>query len=739
MQRYVEWNFPLPRTHTGIMMGNARTGLLVWGGGDALKITIGRADLWDHRGGMPDWNATQSYAKIRKCLEADDADGIKRIFACATEGKPGQPPRPSVVPLGRFDLKLERGAELKRGRLDLKTAEAKVSYEIAGMERTIKIQLSMNEELALVELPEDCKASVECVPSWSYLHDYLSSISFEPPELFKDSRHAGWVQRLPADPAVCAYCRIEEGRLWIATERGGDTEALKDACLRATAKASKLGAAKFAKGVKGWWSAFWKDIPKLAMPNARLEQTYSYGMYKFACFTNPSGVPASLQGPWIEEYAMPPWSSDYHFNINVQMCYWPAYKARRLGHLKPIFDLVWSWREKLRANAKAFVGIDDGYMLPHAVDDRCVCMGSFWTGTIDHACAAWMAQMMFSYCQYTLDRDFLKGTAFPFMKGVMRVYEEMIELSGGKYALPVSVSPEYRGAQMDAWGRDASFQLAAVHRLCEDLIDAAEALGEKPSPKWRDILERLPKATLTGKPGEERIALWQGTDLEESHRHHSHLGAICPFDSIDIYSDEWRPVVERTIRHWTMMGMGRWTGWCMTWASMIHSRLGNGGMAELLLEIWERVFTNEGYGSLHDCDIYGFTVMGGPSFGSPPRREVMQMDAAMGAVAAIQDIFMHTRRGGVHIMPGVPPRWRDCSFKGMPCEGGFLIGAERKDGTLIEVSIDSPHGGTLRVGNPWGPDAKVKASLSSGEELRLSGAVLEIKLAKGVSARLGKA
>jgi len=37
--------------------------------------------------------------------------------------------------------------------------------------------------------------------------------------------------------------------------------------------------------------------------------------------------------------------------------------------------------------------------------------------------------------------------------------------SGKRLSLPVSVSPEYNGSGMNAWGRDASFQLAAFHFL----------------------------------------------------------------------------------------------------------------------------------------------------------------------------------------------------------------------------------------------------------------------------------
>ncbi len=731
MRKYIDWEFPLPRTHTGIMLGNGTTGMLVWGEGSELKITIGRADFWDHRGGMP-WTEKQNYKDIKKCLENNDGEGIKNIFACSTENVPGQPDRPSVLPVGRLDLILDDGAELKRGRIELKTGIAEVVYSKNGIDSSIKIQISMKEQIFHIELPDE-KISVKEVPSWEFKGEYFSGISFEPPVMLNNKSLKGWVQKLPADPALCVGYKIEEKSIWALTERGGNFDELIKTAEEKLASDSK----KFAEENSKWWNRYWEDIPEINVPNESIDFVYCYGLYKFAGFTNPAGVPATLQGPWIEEYELPPWSSDYHFNINVQMCYWPAYKANRLTHLKPLFDMVWSWRDKLRSNAKAFLGIDDGYMLPHAVDDRCVCMGSFWTGAIDHACSAWIAQMMYEYFKYTADIDFLRETAYPFMKGVMRVYESMLEKEGEKYSLPVSVSPEYKGASMDAWGRNASFQLAAIHRLCENLIQASKKLDEKTLAGWKDILENLPKLTLVGPKGGERIALWEGADLDFSHRHHSHLAAITPFDTVDIDSDEWAPIISRSINHWIKKGMGQWTGWCIPWASMIHSRLGNGDAAETLIELWRKIFTNEGHGSLHDCNAAGLSVMGAPSFKNaiPNRGDVMQMDGGMGAVVAVQDMLMHSRRGVIHIFPGTPPSWKNAFFKDMPCEGGFLVSAVKEKGKIVSASISSRIGDTLKIANPWG-DAEAKIKYSDGSESSTNAKVIEIFLQKNSSCEI---
>ena len=48
----VEWTFPRAGScHEGLPFADGVTGVLVWGGGDTINITVGRGDLWDHRGG----------------------------------------------------------------------------------------------------------------------------------------------------------------------------------------------------------------------------------------------------------------------------------------------------------------------------------------------------------------------------------------------------------------------------------------------------------------------------------------------------------------------------------------------------------------------------------------------------------------------------------------------------------------------------------------------------------------
>jgi alpha-L-fucosidase 2 len=53
------------------------------------------------------------------------------------------------------------------------------------------------------------------------------------------------------------------------------------------------------------------------------ELFFRYGRYLLISSSRPGSLPANLQGIWNSSNN-PPWRSDYHSNINVQMNYRPA-------------------------------------------------------------------------------------------------------------------------------------------------------------------------------------------------------------------------------------------------------------------------------------------------------------------------------------------------------------------------------------------------------------------------------
>lgn len=710
-ERLVKWEFPLFYSQMGLPFSDARTGYLVWGS-NTLNVTVSRVDLWDHRGGY-EWTEEQSYANIRKCLESRDVDGLNKLFEKKSPQDPAVPNNPYMLPLGMVKFDLDGWMPVK-ATLDPFEGVGKITIEKNGSTELVKVALGKDGTLAIA-WPKGFSPRGKSVSSFDlpYVNGRLSKTGFTAATYFGDEKKGGFEWPLPADPSASVAFETIRNESFVASKRGGKAEPVTEG-----------GFAHAERGALEHWRKWWSDAAKVNVPDRAIQELYDYGMYRFGAMTDPAGVPAPLQGPWYEECKIPPWNGDYHFNINIQMCYWPAYAGNKLANLMPMFKMVKSWWPQLRENARKFCGVEDGFMLPHSVDDRGTLIGGFWMGTIDHGCTAWIAQLMFRYVTYSGDLEFLKSDAYPFMKGAMKVYRAIMDERDGKLTMAATVSPEWwgDGPPDDAWGRDASFQLAACHRLAADLVRAAKMLGEEPDPVWLDVQKRLPKCSTARQTScvrrtDTEIGLFQDKRLPESHRHHSHMAGLVPFDTIDFEADKFTTdLVRETYGTWLIHGKGLWAGWSMPWAAMLYAHVGLADSASLTLRIWKEMFTNPGHGSRHNPYFPGYSLMKQP-FGSRGEGggEVMQMDGAMASVAAVHYMLCHERQGAIRLFAGAPVTWKKVSFDGILTDGGVLVSAERIDGKVTSVTLKATRAATVRIASPWKKGEFIDVNLKSGE------------------------
>ena len=688
----LRWHFPLPRPYTGILLGNARMGLMIWGI-DCLSLTIGQTGFWDHRGGIP-FAAQTNYQMLRDLLESNDEAGLNATFSNPGGKLPYR--TPTQLPAGRLDLYFKNGARPESADLDTSRGSLVVHLDSGA---SMRLCLSMERDLAWLILKGAALERIELVPAWRWIGETLAKGGVQAPEQWGDATGGGFRQNLPEDDGMTVAWALRGSTLSLATGLG---DAGADYAMKAASTADLLIEEA---ATEAWWHQYSTTLPKLSLPDPALQRAWDYGLYKMAGMHQPTGRPATLQGPWMAENSLPPWSNDFHFNINLQMIYWPVYPANRLEHLKPLWQLIREWLPDLQANAAAFFSNPRALMLPHAVDDRCQVIGNYWMGTIDQACTAWMAQMAWLHYRHSMDETILRDIAWPLLSGAFEGYWTMMEESeenGRKrLSLPVSVSAEFWG-----WGRDASFQLAAFHMLAQLLPNAAEVLGETVDPRWARVRDELPPYTtlpLAKVPGKKellpRIVLWHNQDLTESHRHHSHLAAIFPFRTLSPFEDTHRAVIKRSMEHWAAMGSGQWVGWSMPWAAALWARCDYASAAVSILRIWEDVFTNEGGQTLHNADSPGYSSwLHRPFFDWPQSERTtdqMQMDAGFGAIQAIVEILVQQRGDSLHVLPSLPKQWRDFSFDGILTEGAFLVGADVRDSRVVEIRIHSLKGQKL--------------------------------------------
>lgn len=718
--KWLTWKFPLPRTHTGVLMGNGIQGLMIWGKGNQLNITISRAGFWDHRGGKA-FGARTNFKTLRRLLETQQDDSIKAAFKRSAP-REDYPNRPYQLGGGRLEIHLPDGYVLKEGILNLNTAKLSIFFANKdGRMDSLKIGQAVPDEVAWVEIPEALLSQSKLALVASYDHQQvkkqLSKIRVDAPERWQDKTQQieGFTQTMPNDlPLSIAFQKLNNQIILFSHLGQKPQKAI-------LGKVKTLTLSKLKEASTNWWKEYASGLPQVRIPDKTLQESYNYGLYKMACVHPPHGIPATLQGPFMEEQRIPPWSNDYHLNINIEMIYWPALASGKFDHLDPLWKMIKGWMPVMKSAGAYFYENDQAILMPHAVDDLCHVVGTFWTGTIDQACAAWMAQLAWLHYRYSFNETILKEVAYPLMEGTFEGYYAMMDRSReGELSLPVSVSPEFKGSRMDAWGKNASFQLAACKMTAQNLIKAAKVLGIQEDKRWQEVLDNLPDyAIFKGAANleypeykDERIALWEGMDLVESHRHHSHLAGIYPFMSYQPFDKKHRQIVRNSISRWVYQGAGKWSGWCVPWAATLHARLGNVDAAISWLHYWQQNYTNLGRGTLHDADFQGVSLIRPPSkdyfegdntgkndWNDYPfmveHNEIMQLDAGFGVLDAIHNIFLQQRDSILHVLPYLPNDWRNFSFEGLHTEGGFVIDAQVKDASLNKIMVKSKQGGQL--------------------------------------------
>ncbi len=268
-------------------------------------------------------------------------------------------------------------------------------------------------------------------------------------------------------------------------------------------------------------------------PNkAYVQKQFEAARYHLICCSGPN-IPC-LQGIWSNTWT-PPWSSDYTNNGNVQTAISSYLSANMMENMMDFFKFEEARLPYYRENAQRLYGCK-GIHVPshnssHGYDvhfDKTWCM-TFWTGG-----AAWFSQYFWDYYQYTLDIDFLKKHAYPFMKESVTFYEDFLEKGkDGKYIFNPSYSPENNPKNNPSQACiNATMDISMAKELLRNIIKAGTILKENKAliARWQKMLNNMPEYQVD-KNGYFREWLWDGVEENHHHRHVSHLYGL--YNTID--------------------------------------------------------------------------------------------------------------------------------------------------------------------------------------------------------------
>ena len=408
----------------------------------------------------------------------------------------------------------------------------------------------------------------------------------------------------------------------------------------------------------------------------------NFGRYLLIASSRPGGLPANLQGKWNEELN-PPWESDLHHDINLQMNYWPA-EVCGLGDLTgPLFAHVERFVPHGRRMAAALYNCR-GVFLPIQTDPwgRATPEArgwDVWTGA-----AAWLAQHFWWRFEYGLGRAFLRQHAYPYLKEVAAFYEDyLVRHPATDWLVTVpSQSPENRfvgGTDPVSLCVAATMDLELIHDVLSHAVRASEILGVDAVRRaaWRRILQHLPPLQV-GRYGQLQEWLEDREEAEPQHRHISHLFALFPGDQL---TPEAAPDLERAARvslERRLSFGGGHTGWSRAWTSCCWARLREGDRAREHLHALIADFATDSLLDLH-----------------PPR--IFQIDGNFGGTACVAEMLLQSHGGLLRILPALPADWARGRVCGLRARGGFALDIVWRGGRPRQVYLRSLCGADCRL------------------------------------------
>ena len=424
--------------------------------------------------------------------------------------------------------------------------------------------------------------------------------------------------------------------------------------------------------------------------DARLvEKMSDYGRYLLLASSGfGCARPANLQGVWNGDYA-PAWGATYFFDENVELMYAQALAGGLPETLLPLFDLVDRFRDDFRTNARRLYGCR-GLLLPVFMGDRSGLKDNFqphcvyWTGA-----AAWIAASYFDHWLWTNDRAFLRDRAFPFLREAALFYEDFLfEGPDGLLHAAPAISPENRptvdGRAENGVSADPTMEIALVRELLSNALAAAAELGvdDAQTARWREMLAKLPPYRTN-----ERGALCEWIDPRfgdnDRHRHLSHLYPLFPGREIAPHRDPALfEAARRAAEARLATGLPDQTGWSLAHLACVWARLGEGDRALGCLELLLRCCTGPNLFTRHN-DWRGMGVTLEMLHGASPP---VQLDAAYGFRAAVQEMLLQSDESAIRLLPALPRAWTRGRAENLRAPGGLSVSVEW-DGPAVRATL----------------------------------------------------
>ena len=692
-----------------IPLGNGMLGNLLWQKNGKLRFSLDRADLWDLRPmvniDFDKWKfkdvyrywANNKYQKVQKAFD-DPYDKL---------------PAPSKIPAGAIEFDIKPLGKVKSVTLDIETASCRVVWE-NGTVLTTFIHAEkpigwyrfekLDEEIEVKLIPPDYnkKGNRQSVNQSYGDLDQLGYeqglISIEQNTIKYKQKAWGGLSYQVSTKWLNSYNKLE-GCWSISSENKN---------WKKTPSAKNIVKYEFGAGFdlsfnshKAWWKNYWKRSV-VEIPDTLLEKQYYLEMYKFGAAARNNTPPISLQAVWTADNGkLPPWKGDFHHDLNTQLSYWPSYTGNYLDLEEGFLNWLWKYRPEFKGYTKAYFGTG-GMNVPGVTTLEGKPMGGWIQYSMGQTVGAWLAHHFYLHWRYSMDRDFLKERAYPWIKDVAVFLDEIsVKNKAGKRKLLISSSPETNDNSRDAWfAETTNFDLSLIRWTYEKAAELAAELNlQDDAKKWTQILSEWPELAVDSKTG---LMLAPNCLYTQSHRHFSHLMAFHPLGIVDFSNGQAdKEIITNTLKNLEDKGSDYWVGYSFSWAANLYARAFEGDKAAEKLRVFAKCFClkNSFHVNGDQCKV------GHSKFTYRP----FTLEGNFAFASAIQEMLLQSHTGIVKIFPAIPKNWKNVRFENLRAQGAFLVSATMQNGQVSYVKIVSEKGGKLILSNPFG-DKEIKSA-----------------------------